>query len=668
MFTVRYADGTEYKLDESDDLVAVRTHSRNSLTEGAPFEGAPLSGEARAVLDKFDVEARFPMAGVEVFRTQARRNRKAVRDEARAVLREEADVRFAGRVLHDAKSKEPVLYTENLFIKFDDDLSATACKKLLKQHKLKVKRALEYARNAYFVEAEEGTGLRVFELAHTLLKEESVECCHPELVREPRRRAAFAPQWHLKRTTVGGTSVNAHANVEAAWATTEGQGTVIAVIDDGVDIDHEEFRTSGKIVAPLNASVPDNHPNRSNPRPGSGNNHGTACAGVACAEGSVGASGVAPRARLRPIRLVSGLGSQNEADAFIHAAQQGADVISCSWGPRDGKWWDPNDPVHNQNVPLPDSTRLAIEWAIRNGRGGKGCVIVWAAGNGNESVDNDGYARSDKVVAVAACNDTGTRSVYSDFGNAIWCAFPSSDFVHTPFNHPAPKTPGIWTTDRSGAVGYNPGQASQGDAAGHYTNSFGGTSSAAPGVAGVAALILARNPALRWDEVKDLLKRSCDQIDAAGGNYDANGHSTFYGYGRVNAAKAVELALPPQPAYTAIHTAVQDVAVRDKQTSRLSVEVGDTRAVREVAVSVDIEHTYIGDLVVKIVGPAGTATLHDRTGRGTDNIKQRYDKVNAPALAAFAGANPQGTWTLEVTDEATQDVGTVRSFSVELIY
>ena len=140
------------------------------------------------------------------------------------------------------------------------------------------------------------------------------------------------------------------------------------------------------------------------------------------------------------------------------------------------------------------------------------------------------------MIAVAACNDSARRSAYSDMGNALWCAFPSSHGEES-------LTPGIWTTDRSGAEGYNPGDTTLGDEAGDYTNSFGGTSSACPGVAGVAALILARQPASSaGSEVRDLLRASCDRIDEAGGEYDADGHSPLYGYGRVNAARAVELA------------------------------------------------------------------------------------------------------------------------------
>jgi subtilisin family serine protease len=90
--------------------------------------------------------------------------------------------------------------------------------------------------------------------------------------------------------------------------------------------------------------------------------------------------------------------------------------------------------------------------------------------------------------------------------------------------------------------GYNPGDTSQGDGGGNYTNSFGGTSSACPGVAGVVALVLARNPDLSRHEVKELLRGSCDRIDEAQGNYDEQGHSVSYGFGRVNARAAVEAA------------------------------------------------------------------------------------------------------------------------------
>ncbi len=660
MYSFRYGgkNGKRHSLTTSNEHVVVRTNSRNALAGERPFEVSALSNKARDVLGNFDLASRFREAGVEILRTKVVRGSKSMRDRARTILKQEPEIEFAGRVLVTQQSAKPVLYTENFFVKFDADKSPTACRKILKAYKLTIKNELEYARNAYFVAAPDDTGLVIFDIAEKLLQEPSVELCHPELIRESRQRSAFPQQWHLKKATIGGNQVDAHASVESAWALSEGQGTTIAIIDDGVDLEHQEFQSAGKIIAPRDVTRKTN-----NPRPGNGDNHGTACAGVACANGTFGASGVAPKARLIPIRLASVLGSQAEADAFVWAAQNGADVISCSWGPPDGTWFDDTDPVHNQSVPLPDSTRLAMDFAATQGRNGKGCIILFAAGNGNESVDNDGYASYSKVTAVAACNDKGKRSAYSDFGGAVWCAFPS--------NHGNPSlTPGIWTTDRTGPVGYNSGNALKGDAAGNFTNSFGGTSSACPGAAGVAALIIARNPTLRWDQVRDIIKQSCDKIDTAGGNYDANGRSPFYGYGRINAKKAVELAMPVQVDPIAIRTAIQDVAIKDLKTSKLDLAVADTKPIQSIKVAVDIEHTYIGDLVISVKPPAATGvnaiTLHNREGGALDNVKKTYDEVNAPGLVALKGKSPQGTWTLIVEDREKQDTGRIRSFTLEM--
>jgi len=654
MLTIRYGGrpGKRLAFVENAEYLVVRTKRRSAVGQ------TPLSRSARSAVAGFETVVRFAKAGVEILRSRAPRGSRALRDRARRALKREPAIRFAGRVLVDRVSGEPVVYTENLFVKFHDDVSAAKGKKLLARNGLEVKRALAYARNAYFVGAKEGTGRKVFGVADRLLASEDVEFCHPEIVRETRRRAAFPGQWHLRKTVVGGKTIDQSANVEAAWALSRGRGVTIAVIDDGVDLDHEEFRSPGKIVSPRDVTYAD-----SDPRPGKGDDHGTACAGVACADGRFGASGVAPEARLMPIRLVSDLGSQAEADAFEWAADHGADVVSCSWGPTDGDWWDPSDPYHKKVVPLPDSTRLAIEYALTRGRNGRGCVITWAAGNGNESADNDGYASHPRVIAVSACNDSGKKSAYSDFGKAVWCAFPSDD------GEPA-KTPGIFTTDRSGAAGYNPGLPSLGDPDGDYTNDFGGTSSACPGVAGVCALVLARNPDLRHDEVKDIVRRACRKIDVTGGKYDAGGHSKYYGYGRVDALEAVNLAAPPQPAPVAVRGITKDVPVRDFKTASLEVPVADTAELSSVKVAVDVEHTYIGDLVVTLRPPAATGVgaivLHDRKGGGANDIKKTYDAVSTPGLAALSGKSPKGTWKLTVKDAERRDTGTLKSVTLTL--
>lgn len=643
--------GKAFSLRVSPDHLVVRTTLKREL------RSVSFGTQAIAHLADFEPVSEYAHCGVTLLKAPGDKAKaRARRDQARKTLKQDSSVRFAGRPLCDPKSGEPVLYTENLFIKFDDECKRRRINKLLKDAQLSVKRALPYANNAFFVGAAEGTGLTIFDMALQLLAVDEVELCHPELVALDRPRAAFAEQWHLKKTTIHQQLIDAHANVESAWALSQGEGVTIAIIDDGVDLTHEELAGAGKIVAPRDVTRKNNTPS-----PGRNDNHGTACAGVALANGSIGASGVAPKATLMPIRLASGLGSQAEADAIHWAATNGADVISCSWGPKDGRWWDPRDPNHQKVNPLPDSTRLALDWATEHGRNGKGCVITWAAGNGNESVDNDGYASYERVIAVGASNDMGTRSAYSDFGKALWCCFPS--------NHgSASKTPGIWTTDRTGNSGYNPGN----DSRGNYTDSFGGTSSACPGVAGVAALILARNPALRWDQIRTLLKDTADKIDEPHGQYDESGHSVLYGYGRVNAAQAVAAAAPPRPKYRALHTAYQDVPIEDLKTSTLSIDLAESATLADIVVHVDIEHTYRGDLIVRLLPPDGLGQapvlLHNATGASEANLKQAYDVSNAPGLQALQGLSPAGRWTLSVQDQEERDQGQIKSFGLELVF
>jgi subtilisin family serine protease len=657
-------DEPSAQFQKSEDLIAIRTRSRRSAT------AVPIPTDISAELSGSQLVLSFPEVGVEIYKVPTGSGLRSV-TERKVALRSLPDIRFAGGVLVDAQSGQPVIYTENLFIKFIDTADPDECKTIILEAGLTIKEEVSYATNAFFVTTPEGTGEQIFEIALSLLNRDDVEYCHPEVVRKRSFRAIASQQWHLKSTTINGITISASANVEAAHQIIQGEGITIAIIDDGIDIEHPEFSSSGKLVAPKDVTQNSNNPRPKDTDPRYPEDHGTACAGVSCADGSAGASGVAPRAKLMPIRLASGLGSQQESNAFRWAADNGADVISCSWGPEDGEWFNLNDPLHNSRVDLPASTKLAIDYATTQGRGGKGCVVLFAAGNGNESVDNDGYASYEKVIAVAACNDQGKRSVYSDFGNAVWCAFPSSDFGHAPFSHPQPLTTGIWTTDRSGRSGYNQGAIADGDATGNYTNSFGGTSSACPGAAGVAALILAVNPNLRSQEVKDLFKRSCDRIDPAGGLYNANNWSKFYGYGRLNAQTAVTLARP-QPQNSVVVIRNFDLALPDLQTVSVQLEVGETSAVKSISTTVEILHSYIGDLIVSLIPPTELGLekiiLHNRSGGATRNLKKTFDALTIPALANFQGKIIKGTWKLEVQDLAVRDEGQLVKFGVELFF
>jgi len=528
------SDGEKYTLTESEDLVVVRTKKNLSLYE------AMTTTASKKELKKFCLLQTIDRADVYIIEVKPHfRDPLTIRDEARDIFKlEKKTINFAGRVFINAKTNEWVLYTENIFIKFTAAVPAADCRKLIHENGLKIKQKIKFSHNAWFVEMPKGSGIKVIKVCKDLFRKREVEYCEPELIWKTGKKKLRTPkiyhrQWHLKTTVIGRRRIRASAHVAKAHEFTQGKGATIAIIDDGIDIRHKEFNIPGKIKAPKDISYNTNDPLPKN----RDDNHGTCCAGVACAAGINKVCGVAPLAKLIPIRCVSQLGSKDEAFAIIHAVDHGADVISCSWGPEDGDWWSTRDKRHGRRHPISALTSDAIKYAVTKGRKGKGCVVVFAAGNGNEIADPDRYISHPDVIAVAACNDREIKSVYSDYGRCIWVCFPSNDFEAKVFRHPAPLTCGIWTTDRLGIQGHRQKHLAD------CCNSFGGTSSACPGVAGVCALIISANPLLTNGDVKTILRLSADKIDPRRGRYDDNGHSIFYGYGRVNAAKAVELAI-----------------------------------------------------------------------------------------------------------------------------
>jgi subtilisin-like proprotein convertase family protein len=187
----------------------------------------------------------------------------------------------------------------------------------------------------------------------------------------------------------------------------------------------------------------------------------------------------------------------------------------------------------------------------------------------------------------------------------------------------------------------------------------------------VAALVISVNQNLKGQEVRDIMKRACDRIDPQGGNYNGAGHSSKYGFGRLNARTAVDLAKPqPQNAVTISRTF--DAPIPDLQTVSFQLDVPDNAPVASLTASVDLKHTFIGDLVITLKPPASTGVapivLHDRAGGSTKNLKKTYDSANTPKLAGLAGKSCNGSWALEIRDAAAVDSGTLTSFSLGLTF
>jgi subtilisin family serine protease len=231
--------------------------------------------------------------------------------------------------------------------------------------------------------------------------------------------------------------------------------------------------------------------------------------------------GVAPNAKFMPVSGTS-FSVKTTEQMFEYCASNGADIISCSWG------------TTNASYALNSLKEEAIAKAAREGRKGKGCVILFAAGNeGYDYVKF--YAAHPDVICVGACDSKDRSASYSNQGREVSVVAPSNG------DWPLLAARAWWdpgTTQRGeGAYKY---WADGVDRPGPYKH-FGGTSGSTPIVAGICALLLSVHPGLTAKEVKDILQQTADKIGSPA-EY-VNGHSLKYGYGRVNADKAIAEAV-----------------------------------------------------------------------------------------------------------------------------
>jgi subtilisin family serine protease len=446
-------------------------------------------------------------------------------------LRADASVSVGTHVFHTSDDEVPFVPTGQLYVEWDSDASVEECQNLLEQHGLQIVEARGDHELIVQVTEQSENPLKV---AASLQQSPLVKVAEPDLATPGQIQAFLLPndpriidQWHLRnkgfhRGTRIGFLEGADARVMDAWERAQTLGSpnvIVAVIDDGFDLTHPDLTGDWKIVAPKDFTR-----NSTNPLPDPLNQdwHGTACAGVAIgnADGT-GIAGAAPRSRLMPIRWGRDLSDGQLESWFGYAREQGAWVVSCSWGAR-ARVFSLSTRVHR-----------AIARCAREGRDGLGCVICFAAGNESRDVNDlannsvNGFATHPDVIAVSASNSRDQRSNYSNYGDAISVCAPS-------------KGAGGWGITTSDVMGqYTRGGQTfeSGYSTGAYTDDFGGTSSAAPLVAGVCALLLSIKPTLTAAEVKALIEGTTRRIggDAA----YTNGHSPYFGHGCVDAVAAV---------------------------------------------------------------------------------------------------------------------------------
>lgn len=512
-----YGDRT-LTLTKSDTLVGVRP--RPGVRRWAPQHTPPLRNAAPT--------SDGALGGFEVVRLED--------DDAEATLdatRAAPEVEAATHIYHTSDDGVPFVPTGQIYVEFAADATEEQMQALVQRHHLAVVKAEEERALVLRVTPHSSNPVKT---AKALQASPFVTVAEPDLA-TPAQLHAFAlpsdgllgEQWHLRNTgRHRGTTLNFRAGADArvveAWQQGGQLGSpevIVAVIDDGFDLGHPEFGGAEKVVAPWDFIRGNDRPL---PDPNAGDWHGTACAGVAVgnADGG-GIVGAAPGCRLMPVRMTMSLSDDAVVALFDYVRARGAWVVSCSWGPSARRYV------------LPHRQARAIERCAREGRGGRGCVICFAAGNEALDVDDpagrtlNGFAAHPDVVAVAASTSMDEAASYSNFGQCISVCAPSSERGAW----------GITTADVRGTFARNGREREAGYAPGAYTDTFGGTSSACPLVAGVCALLLSARPELTAAKVKAALERTARRIgDPA--DYDGRGHAPRFGFGCVDAAAALE--------------------------------------------------------------------------------------------------------------------------------
>lgn len=496
----------------------------------------------------------------------------------------------------------------------------------------------------------------------------------------------FSSQWHLLNTGQRGAA-GYDINVAPIWGRYSGQGLVIAVNDDGMDLDHPDLAANLLAHLAYDSIRETLGQGFENPGMDEINAHGTVVGGIVgmVANNGVGGAGVAWGAKLVPA-LTSGDPGKIAKMFLANLAAQAAVSVNA-WG---------DDQAFAENFGTTGSADLqawgdALGRLAAEGRGGLGSVIAVSGGNERKNGHDVGLSNftSNKfTIAVGAIAHDGQATDYSSPGASLLVTAPGgeSDADDGAVNQGF----GIVSADVSGDLGYN---ASAGDA-GHYSFQNSGSSYSQPMVAGIAALMLEANPQLGFRDVQSILALTARQVDPAnpswvlqsGSAVNLGGlhYSRDFGYGLVDAAAAVRLAeswaggsntvanwASVQGASNTPSTTVPD-NTGDTFVLEATATVAQDLVIERLEIDIDLSADLPSELSAVLVSPSGTAhVLFDRpltqalnSDNDPDGPENPWPGVFTMGLAAFMGERSAGTWTLRLKDAVSGDTAEFHAYTV----
>lgn len=533
----------------------------------------------------------------------------------------------------------------------------------------------------------------------------------------------FSYAWHLANCGQKGLSKNGGTsgvdlNLRATWsAGILGNGVKVRVSDDGLQHIHEDLSPNFQTVqlrsrdyttgSPYDfaTAAPHDCPN-ADPALSAYDDHGTAVSGLIAAAGGngVGSRGVAPKAQLSIANLLSCAVTQDNAMILDQATGTDFDVLNMSWG------------VDQNSLPeVYAAYETQLETAVTSYRSGKGAILVKAAGNffttechhtasddnssstcvGNSNLDGDNT--NPYQILVAALNAKGYASSYSSPGANIWISGFGGEFGYT--------NPAMVTTDRSGCsngfsytgssttVPFQNGSSPNTNC--NYTATFNGTSSAAPTVSGVAALLLEANPNLTWRDVKYILAKTAVPMDYVTtgsishplGTSVPSGYSwelpwktnsagfkfhNWYGFGKVNVDAAVAMARSystslgtyfesPWLSFMGLSLDIPAGSAAGVTDTR-SITVGTDQDVKieSVQIRLQVTHTDLSKVAIELTSPSGMRSIIVNMHNTLTTVANYNNEVFLSN--AFYQERSSGLWTIKLVNAS--GTGTLTSWGI----
>ncbi|KAK7866825.1 hypothetical protein R5R35_005255 [Gryllus longicercus] len=444
----------------------------------------------------------------------------------------------------------------------------------------------------------------------------------------------WSEQWYLQDTRTRTDLPKLDLHVLPLYALgVSGRGVRVSVLDDGVEHRHDDLRANYDPEISYDANDDDDDPT---PRydDGATNAHGTRCAGeiaMVANNGKCGV-GVAFNARIGGVRLLDGEVNDRVEGTALGYAHKLVDIYSASWGPNDD----------GKTVEGPGTLALeALERGIREGRGGRGAIYVWASGNGGSRGDNcdcDGYIGSIYTLAVGSASQRGQFPWYGER-----CAATMA------------------TTYSSGA--YTDQMIATTDLGNTCTVKHTGTSASAPLAAGIIALALEVNPELTWRDVQHLVVWTSEYAplsDNEGWRRTAAGFwvNTRFGFGLMNAAALVAHAanwttVPPAALCLVPATSGGNATLRAGGRVEVAFDTDacagtddEVNYLEHVQVEVNIDYPIRGELQVFLTSPSGTRV--QLLGlRRLDDSAEGFAGWRFLSVLTW-GERPRGRWLLQV--------------------